>query len=261
MKVELIDYQENALDLLLFTKDTRLAGCRSLKEVAELPIEQKLEHLAYMRDTIQSSWEFVKYMFKIEGVTRNFTHQFVRTRTQSYAQESGRAVDMRDHTFGGPNFQDEEQDGFYEICIKESIDNYATAIDNGMEVQKARDILPSSIHTSIIVGTDLRTLHNTALVRLCYRTQGEYQEVFKAMRDEVIKVHPWAEDFIQVACAENNICAFPNYTECPLAGYTYNNKGSIHKERHEIEVSVIKDAWENTIHTANPIAKQSKTMD
>jgi thymidylate synthase ThyX len=50
--------------------------------------------LDYISKTIRSSWEFVDYTFQITGVTRAFTHQFVRTRTGSYAQQSQRSVDM-----------------------------------------------------------------------------------------------------------------------------------------------------------------------
>jgi hypothetical protein len=32
--------------------------------------------------------------------------------------------------------------------------------------------------------------------RLSPRAQGEYQEVFKLMVGEVVKVHPWAEPFL-----------------------------------------------------------------
>jgi hypothetical protein len=58
------------------------------------PQDRVLEELDYIAKTIRSSWEMVDYTFQITGVTRAFTHQFVRTRTGSYAQQSQRSVDM-----------------------------------------------------------------------------------------------------------------------------------------------------------------------
>ena len=51
-------------------------------------MEKKQAELDYMSKTIPSSWEFVDYTFMIEDVTRALTHQLVRTRTASYAQQT-----------------------------------------------------------------------------------------------------------------------------------------------------------------------------
>ena len=72
MKVELISYTPDALTLLLKTKGTRLTH---QDDPATWSEEKRKEHLEYMRDTIKSSWEFVDAVFKIDGVTRAFTHQ------------------------------------------------------------------------------------------------------------------------------------------------------------------------------------------
>jgi hypothetical protein len=62
MKVTLLSYTPNALDLLLFTKNTRLTmNGATLADIAAWPQEKKLAELEYMRNTIQSSWEFVDY--------------------------------------------------------------------------------------------------------------------------------------------------------------------------------------------------------
>jgi hypothetical protein len=42
------------------------------------------------------------------------------------------------------------------------------------------------------------------------------------MREAVIDVHPWAEPFIEVHCVAHGVCAFPNYTECPIKGPIFN---------------------------------------
>ncbi len=246
MNVTLIDYQKNALEILLYTKDTRLQGSQSLDDIIAWPLEKKLEHLDYMRHTIQSSWEFANYIFKIDGVSRAFTHQLVRTRNASYAQESQRTVDVRAAGYTST------QDDFLDSIITGSIDMYADAIDRGIQVQNARGVLPTNMHTRIIIGCNLRTLSHMAELRLCKRAQGEYQEVFKAMKAVVIKVHPWADEFIQVHCVKTGLCAFPNYSECPVQAYAHAIPSS-HK-------SLIRAHWEREQHVANPIAKNGKTM-
>ncbi len=246
MKVELIDYTTEALEILLYTKNTRLQGAQTIEDIHDWPMEKKLEHLAYMRDTIQSSWEFVAYTFKISEVSRAFTHQLVRTRTGSYAQESQRTVDVRD-----AEYIDIGDQPFYHDSMQAAKDTYATLIDDGIPVQDARHVLPIGIHTSIIAKFSLRALHDMALLRLCTRTAGEYQGVFREMRNLIIKVHPWAEDFIQVHCAWYGVCAFPLYTECPIQRFTLDPKTVRDK---------IKSEWEQTKHVAVPVAKDGRTM-
>ena len=95
MKVTLVNYTSDAKDLLLFTKNTRLMNVPNAYDmIKDWEEEKKQEELDYMLKTIKSSWEFIDYVFEIRDVTRAFTHQFVRNRLGSYAQQSQRTVDM-----------------------------------------------------------------------------------------------------------------------------------------------------------------------
>jgi len=110
MEVNLIDYTgmghpdcHRAARLLVYTKNTRLEQGEDTRAAIEALTKAELEdQLAYIANTIRSSWEFVDYTFEIIGVTRAFTHQFVRTRTASYAQQSQRAIDMSEFTTERP---------------------------------------------------------------------------------------------------------------------------------------------------------------
>ena len=262
MKVELISHTPNALDLLLYTKNTRLQGQQTLKTISNMTRPEKLEHLAYMRDTIKSSWEFIDYVFEITGVSRAFTHQFVRTRTGSYAQQSQRTVNVSENSWINPDedkydIKDNGPDliGRYETIMAHAMVGYSTLIKNGMEVQDARGVLPTNIETSIIAKFDLRTLHQMAEVRLCTKTQGEYQKVFQAMKAAVVEVHPWAEDFINVFCANHGTCCFPRFTECPIQKYTYSSN----HQRHHAVLDEIKDEHSLINFEANPVAMRGRT--
>ena len=245
-KVELLYFMPNALDVLVYTKDTRLHGTRSLDDVSRMSTEEKLEQLEYMFNTIQTPFEFVDYIFRISEISRATTHQMVRTRTASFQQESMRAADVRDHSWSGPN------DSFYDNTIASSINKYAELIDYGMPIQDARGVLPTAIHTSILMKANLRTLSQMASHRLCVRTQGEYQMAFREMRHLILEVHPWAEPMLRPHCGQTGTCAFPNYKKCPIQPYTMHLADK--------QVDRINEKWQHTFHEANPVAKNGRTM-
>jgi flavin-dependent thymidylate synthase len=252
MKISLVSYTQDALNLLLSTKNTRLTHNDDPSTWTE---EKRIEHLEYMRDTIKSSWEFVDYTFNIEGVTRAFTHQFVRTRTGSYAQQTMRAVDARDQEVDLP-LSIEENEEWLEIWkegITSNLEAYGKLIDAGAPTQCARGLLPTNITTSIMAKFNLRTLHEMAKLRLCTRTQGEYQDVFREMRKAVIEVHPWAEEFFEVHCVATGTCAFPRYgkTECPIYLPEMDNSAVKAKAR---------EVFWAVRHESVPVAKNGKTM-
>lgn len=257
MKVDLVSYTPNAIELLIYTKNTRLQGKQTLDDIIAWPMKDKLDHLAYMRDTIKSSWEFVSYTFEITGVTRAFTHQLVRTRNASFAQESQRTVDVSENGWLIPDGYSNELTFDYNQSIFDSMAAYSSLIEDGMKVQDARGVIPTNIHTSIMMSANLRTLHQMAEIRLCYKTQGEYQRVFRAMRDEVVKVHPWASDFIKVYCANTGVCCFPRFKECPIQRFTYNSPNN--KAKHDAILNEIQLAHNDIICEANPVAKDGKT--
>ena len=198
MKVKLVECTPNAKDLLIFTKNTRLLNVEdAYDEIKDWPEDKKQEELDYMLQTIKSSWEFIDYVFEIRDVTRAFTHQFVRTRTGSYAQQSQRTVDMEGFGYYTPPriSENEIAKAIYDECMQK-INEYYQDLREIVPAEDARGVLPTNIHTNIVAKFNLRTLHETAKSRLSPRAQGEYQQVFKLMVDEVVKVHPWAEPFL-----------------------------------------------------------------
>ncbi len=252
MKVELINRTTWALETLLYTKNTRLQGEQSFDDVCHWSEEKKLEHLGYMKDTIQSSWEFVDYTFEISGVTRAFTHQLVRTRTGSYAQESQRTIDASNHEVIN-TCKDVNQAITFKGTSNALMADYSDMISKGMPIQDARGLLPTNISTSIIAKFSLRTLHDMGLLRLCFRTQGEYQRTFELMRDRVTEVHPWAKDFIKVHCVWYGTCAFPRYKDCPVKWIGSDDVDRLSKEGYE-------NRWKKFDHEAVPVAKEGMTQ-
>jgi flavin-dependent thymidylate synthase len=198
MQVTLISHTPDAEALLIFTKGARLGlSPARLEEIRLLAPERRAAELAYMAETIPSSWEFVDYVFCVEGVSRAYTHQQVRTRTGSYAQQSLRVVNKSEFDYV---FPDRPMPGACRHILESTLgvikNTYQTLVERGVSVEDARGILPTNIATNIVCKFNLRTMSELAASRTGGRTQSEYQAVVSAMCDEVLRVHPWAAQFL-----------------------------------------------------------------
>lgn len=203
--VKLINVTANALDMLIMAKSTRLEMRPGLfDEIKARPYEEKMKEVEYISNTIPSSWEFVHFTFTICDVTRAFTHQLVRTRTASYAQQAMRIADM---SVGfkyatGPTIVDELNLSFpsnkemYDDCMENIKETYAMLVKNGAKVEDARGILPTNIGTNIMTVMNLRTFTDLCHKRSSSRVQDEYREVVRQMKEEVLAAEPWVKNFI-----------------------------------------------------------------
>lgn len=201
MKVTLISHTPDAAELLIFTKNTRLQMTPgALEEIKAWPEERKLQELTYMSNTIPSSWEFVDYVFSVEDVSRAYTHQQVRTRTASYAQQSMRVVPMEQFGYVWPSEARMPRDGEAASTLAFALGAiqaaYNRLLELGVATEDARGILPTNISTNIVCKFNLRTLAELARSRAGGRTQGEYRDVVMGMIDAVLAVHPWASVFL-----------------------------------------------------------------
>lgn len=199
MKVTLISHTQEAENILLFTKATRLTMSPGLlDEIRAKTQDEKLAELEYMANTIPSSWEFVDYVFLVEGVSRAYTHQQVRTRAASYAQQTMRVLEMGayDYIYTDSNKKSEKAMAIIGATNEVIRNAYNQLLECGQAAEDARGILPTNISTNIVCKFNLRTFVDLAKARTGGRTQSEYQKVVNAMVDEVLRVHPWAEKFL-----------------------------------------------------------------
>jgi flavin-dependent thymidylate synthase len=208
IKVELQDYTgagshdpgKYAAMVLVQAKATRLSRADFERLQAKLLADDMLltEELRYIANTIRTSWEFVDYTFQIDGVTRAFTHQFVRTRTGSYAQQTQRTIDMSGFGYStGPSIEeDPEARAIYDNTMDYLNDRYCQLTARGIPPQDARGLLPTNIHTSILAKFNLRSLADLVGKRRSLRAQGEYAQVVELMVAEAKKVHPWVDLFL-----------------------------------------------------------------
>jgi flavin-dependent thymidylate synthase len=194
-----VDPARAAANALVFTKSTRLQMTPDLyAKVEQMSQEDIDKELEYMANTIPSSWEFCHYSFIITGVGRGFTHQFVRTRTGAYAQQTMRILDMGDgfDFITGPTVDDGgPRRMIYDEAMEDINVAYRALIESGAAIEDARGVLPTNISTNICADFSLRTLSELFRKRASSRTQGEYRDVIDAMKAAVIEVHPWTKMF------------------------------------------------------------------
>lgn len=200
MKVTLINHTQNARQLLVFTKSTRLNMVPGLMEqIHKMTDEEIQSELDYMVNTIKSSWEYVDFTFCIEGVGRGFTHQFVRNRLGSYAQQTMRILDMAGFEYvTGPSISaDPKLQLQYDAAMKYINEAYTSLIAQGAKIEDARGILPTNISTNIIAKFNLRALSQMMMSRASNRTQSEYRDVLDAMYEAVVEAEPWCGNFLR----------------------------------------------------------------
>lgn len=208
MKITLIDFtgkgtmapETYAADILIFTKRTRLEmKPEALREINEWSMARRLKELDYIANTNPGSWEFVHYTFLIQGVTRAFTHQLVRTRTAAYAQQTMRVLNVEGWEYlTGPTiaYRPELQRA-YDTYMTDIAHGYNDLIEEGAKVEDARGVLPTNILTNIAVTMSLRTLVDLVRKRSSPRTQGEYREVLEVMKVAAVEAHPWLSLFTE----------------------------------------------------------------
>jgi thymidylate synthase (FAD) len=233
MEVILMRYTQDAEELLLFSKYARLSpnADEALDIIRNWSDERKAQELDYISKTIESSWEFVNYVFYVSGVSRALTHQLVRTRSQtinghdvSFAQQSQRTVklDHLDTVMPKSVEANEKASIIWSGTLTEILEAQNKLEELGIPTQDRRGLNPTNIKTQILVKFDLRTFAHMLEERLCTRAQGEIQEMAKLMMEEVIKVHPWAKPFLGCYCCKKGTCRFMNYKECPIKAMQFD---------------------------------------
>lgn len=235
MKVKLISVTPDARELLIFSKKTRLnMDFEGFQKIFDMSEEEKKREIDYVFGTIGSSWEFVNYVFLIEGVSRAFTQQLERHRVgTSFAEQSQRVTDLRDFSYAKPDSlsDDPGKEFKYDLTMSSLKDSYKNMVDDfKFSFQEARGVLPMNIHSNLLFSVNLRALSSMFNTRLCVRAQGEFQNVAKEMKRVVLEIHPWTEPVLRPNCSQYGFCPFQNYKDCPVKKEGYlkeSNRDSI----------------------------------
>jgi thymidylate synthase (FAD) len=161
--------------------------------------------------------EHTNFTFAISDVSRSLTHQLVRHRIASYAQQSQRYVDFKEPCYVTPPKieKNKEMKKAYDITMENIWKEYNKLLGMGIPAEDARFVLPNAACTNIIVTMNARSLMNFFELRCCLHAQWEIRQLANKMLTEVKKIAPTIFKNAGPACKTKKIC-LENKKDCPL---------------------------------------------
>lgn len=161
--------------------------------------------------------EHASCTFAISGVSRALSHQLVRHRIASYAQQSQRYVKVEDFEYVLPPSLGDETSAaraFFISSLERAAHSYQSILSAGVPAEDARFVLPSAAATNVVATMNCRALLHFIEQRCCNRAQWEIRSLAWSMRHELVGVLPevfetsgpkcWRIGY----CPEDEVCGF-----------------------------------------------------
>jgi thymidylate synthase (FAD) len=208
MTVELVTYTPNPVEIV-----GRAAGICWDKE-------EKEDYPAFVRRVVKmghtSVIEHAVFTFRVDGVSRALTHQWVRHRICSFSQRSQRFIKERnfdyivppsidrsgtfhfmiDNSYGN-NVKPVELSLSYDGFMKLAGDMYDKYLGVGIKGEDARFVLPNACETKMYWTINARALRNFFKLRLSIHAQWEIRAMAGKMYDLVVAIAPALFDDMQ----------------------------------------------------------------
>src|ERR1700730_3161624 len=192
IQVRLLDHSHDPIRSLYIAYRTCYSSLTPL-DIADRVQDERITHdqmLSFVEERLKtghgSPLEQVWFEFLIAGVSRSFSHQFVRHRTGiSFEQQSQRYVVFKDGHFPFTMPRTIEQAGLaprVEALFQEIGQIYGQLIDAGVPGEDARFVLPNATSTNFKVTVNFAELLHICDLRLCTRAQWEFRKVASLMR-------------------------------------------------------------------------------
>jgi len=161
--------------------------------------------------------EHTNFTFAISDVSRSLTHQLVRHRIASYAQQSQRYVDFKEPCYITPPKIEKSNvmKRAYNLTMENIWKEYNKLLEMGIPAEDARFVLPNAACTNIIVTMNARSLINFFELRCCLHAQWEIRQLANKMLKEVKKIAPTIFKNAGPTCKTKKICP-ENKKDCPL---------------------------------------------
>ncbi len=161
--------------------------------------------------------EHASFTFAISDVSRSLTHQLVRHRIASYAQQSQRYVNLNEPNYVIPPkiAQDKNMKKAYDETMAKIWEQYNKLLDLKIPAEDSRYVLPNAACTNIIVTMNARSLLNFFELRCCQHAQWEIRALANKMLQMVKKVAPTIFKNAGPACKSRGICP-EGKKDCPL---------------------------------------------
>jgi len=163
--------------------------------------EDKEDYDAFVRRVIKTGHESViehaSFTFRVEGISRALTHQWVRHRLCSFSQRSQRYVKEREPSFVMPKLDymgNSPKRVTAVIKITAAMDiaweAYNQLIELGVKGEDARFVLPNACETKMVWTANARELRHFFKLRMDKHAQWEIRAMAKKMFDLVMEVAP-----------------------------------------------------------------------
>ena len=230
IQVRLLDHSHDPIRSLYIAYRTCYSSLTPIQIAARVE-DERITHeemLAFVEERLKtghgSPLEQVWFEFLIAGVSRSFSHQFVRHRTGiSFEQQSQRYV-----TFKGGAFPFTVPATIERAGLRERVERlfgevgevYESLIAAGVPGEDARFVLPNATSTNFKVTVNFAELLHICDLRLCTRAQWEFRRVAALMRAEINRRFPELGRYLQPKCGERRggYCdeSIADWQACPL---------------------------------------------
>jgi thymidylate synthase (FAD) len=174
-----------------------------------------LKHVIKLGHT--SVIEHTCFTFAISDVSRSLTHQLVRHRIASYAQQSQRYVNLKEPNYVIPPkiAANHEMKKAYQDTMDIIWKQYNKLIEMNIPAEDSRYVLPNAACTNIIVSMNARSLLNFFELRCCLHAQWEIRKLANLMLKEIKKKAPIIFENAGPICKSKGYCS-ENNKECPF---------------------------------------------
>jgi thymidylate synthase (FAD) len=230
IEVKLLDHSRDPVRSLYVAYRTAYSALKPAEIDARIEEEritrpQMLEFIEKRLETGHASpLEQVWFEFAISGVSRAFSHQFVRHRIGiSFEQQSQRYVAFKRGEFPHTVPETVRKAGFADKMEQAFADLgrlYQEMLDAGVPAEDARFLIPSAAQTNFKITVNLQSLLHICDLRLCTRAQWEFRKVASLMRAEVNRVCPELARYLQPKCGERRMgyCdeTYEDWQKCPI---------------------------------------------
>lgn len=207
----LVDYG-SAIDECVFDIVNNAAGNIFDKFKADVISLSRPAYTALIRDTseLTAKERMIHECFTVVfTVDRGVTHELVRMREASFAQESTRYCNYSKDKFGKeitvikPCFTnwDEQKFNIWKDSCRYAEEKYFELLDAGASPQEARDVLPTSVKSEIAVTANLTEWYHIFNLRACDATGPAHPQMHEVMQPlflEQQKLRPFAFEALKI---------------------------------------------------------------
>ena len=171
-----------------------------------------------------SPLEQVWFELAISGVSRAFSHQFVRHHIGiSFEQQSQRYVAFKKGEFPYTIPETVKRAGMADK-MEEAFDRlgdlYQEMIAAGIPAEDARFLIPNAANTNFKIVVNFLELLHICDLRLCTRAQWEFRQVASQMRAQIHRKFPDLAKYIQPKCGDKRwgYCdeSVEDWQACPI---------------------------------------------